>query len=140
LEAYVIYIYSHIKDNINKQKMSVGQLEVEAIGDGRHLIPGTIAKGVDLPSAFQDGAHCLQYVIGRVWILEDPENGRHAMVHQNLGGIPHQNCQPPDLGDLLHLGFLEVPLELDDLHQPLTIVSGVEALGLRLHRHLLMQI
>jgi hypothetical protein len=53
---------------------------------------------------------------------------------------PHQNRQPPDLSDPLHLNFLEAPPELDKLRQPLMAVLGVEAPGLHLHQHRLMQI
>jgi hypothetical protein len=35
----------------------------------------------------------------------------------------------------LHIDLLEVPLELDDLHQLPTIVPGLEPPGLRLHQH-----
>jgi hypothetical protein len=63
------------------KKTSVRQLEEAATGDGWHLISGTVAGGVGLPHAFQDGAHCPQYVIGHTRIPGDPRDGRHAKVH-----------------------------------------------------------
>jgi hypothetical protein len=70
----------------------------------------------------------------------DSRDGRHAEVHQHLGDVPHHDHEPPDLGDALHLGFLETPLELNKLHQLLTVVPGVEALGLRLYQCRLTQV
>jgi hypothetical protein len=55
-----------------------------------------------------------------------------SKIHQKLEDIPHQNHQPPGLGDAFHLSVLEEPLELDELHQLFEVVLGVESLGLRL--------
>jgi hypothetical protein len=45
----------------------------------------------------------------------------------------------PDLSDAPHLSLIQVLLELDELRQLLSVVSGVEALGLRLRQHHLPQ-
>jgi hypothetical protein len=55
------------------------------------------------------------------------------MVHQDLRDVPCQDRQPPGLGDALQRSHLQAPPELNDLHQLLTVVLGVEAMGLRLH-------
>jgi hypothetical protein len=52
---------------------------------------------------------------------------------------PPRRRQPPGVSDALHLGLLEVPLKLNKLHQALTFVPGVEALGQCLHQCRLMQ-
>jgi hypothetical protein len=58
---------------------------------------------------------------------------RLAKAHEDLGDVPHQDRQPPDLSGMLHLDLLEAPPEINELHQLLTVVLGDEALGLRLH-------
>jgi hypothetical protein len=133
-------IYSHIKDNKTSKKTNVGWLKEVARGNERHLVPRIVARGIGLSQAFQDGAHCLQNIVGHMRIPGDPWDGRHAKVHQDLGGTPHQNCQSPSLGDTLHLSFLQAPVKLDELHQLLTIVPGVETPRLRLHQFRLMQV
>jgi hypothetical protein len=45
-----------------------------------------------------------------------------------------------NLHNALHLGLLEKPPELNELHQLLTIALGVEALGLCLHQRRLAQV
>jgi hypothetical protein len=74
-----------------------------------------------------------------VRILGDSRDGGHAKVHQNLGHVPHQDRQPPGLGDAVRLSFLKEPPEFDQLHQLLMIVPGVMSLGLCLHQHCLVQ-
>jgi hypothetical protein len=81
----------------------------------------------------EDGIPHLQDVAGYAQVLRDPWDGGHAKIYQNLGYVPHQNRQPPNLGDAFHLGVLKGPRELDELHQLLVVVLGVESLGLRLH-------
>jgi hypothetical protein len=133
--------YSQTEGKENKQaKTSAGQLKEAAIGNGWHLVLGIVAEGVGLLQAFQDGAYSLQDVIGYAWVLGDPRDGRHAMVHQDLRDIPHQDHQSPGLGDALHLGLLQAPPEPDNLHQPLMVVLEIEALGLCLHQRLLTQV
>jgi hypothetical protein len=58
---------------------------------------------------------------------------------QDLRDIPHEDRQPPGLSGVLRLDLLQVPPELNDLYQLLTVVSGIEAPGLRLHMSHLTQ-
>jgi hypothetical protein len=37
-----------------------------------------------------------------------------ARVTNNLGDVPHQNCQPPILNEAFYLAVLEEPLKLDN--------------------------
>jgi hypothetical protein len=37
-----------------------------------------------------------------------------ARVANNLGDVPHQNCQPPSLNEAFYLAVLEEPLKLDN--------------------------
>jgi hypothetical protein len=92
-----------------------------------------VAREVRLPYAFQVGARLLQDVISHAQVPGDPRDWRHAKVHQDFRDIPHQDRQPPGLGNALHFGLLKPPLELNKLHQLLTVILGVEAPGLRLH-------
>jgi hypothetical protein len=110
----------------------MGWLKEVATGNGWHQVSGTMAGGIGLPQAFQDGARCLQNIVGHTRILGDPGDGRNAKVHQDLGCIPYQNCQSLGLTDVLHLSLLEEPLELDELHQLHTVVPGVETPRLHL--------
>jgi hypothetical protein len=103
------------------------------------LIPGVMARGVGLLQVLKDDVHRLQDVAGHVWVLGDVRDRGHAKVHQNLGHIPHQGHQPPDLDDVVRHGILKKPSELNELHQLITVVSGVESLGLRLCQRYLVQ-
>jgi hypothetical protein len=76
-------------------------------------------------------------ICGSRGILGD---GRHAKIHQDLGGTPHQNCQSPSLDDTLHLSLLQAPVKLDELHQLLMVVPGVETPGVCLHQFRLTQV
>jgi hypothetical protein len=74
-------LYLHIKDGKNKQEISVGRLKERVIGNEWHLVPGTVAEGVGLLQAFQDGAHSLQDVVGHMQIPGNPRDERHAKIH-----------------------------------------------------------
>jgi hypothetical protein len=95
----------------------------------RGLIPRAMAGGVGLLRVVRDDAHCLQEVASHAHIPGDPQDGRNARIHQNLGDVPHQNRQPPSLGDEFHLSILEELSELDDLHQLFMIIPGVDSPG-----------
>jgi hypothetical protein len=99
-----------------------------------------VARGVGLPQAFQNGARCLQDVVSPTQVPEYPRDGRHAKVHQDLGDVPHQDRQSPGLGDVLHHALHKAPLKVDELHQLLMVVQGIETLGLRLHQHRVAQV
>jgi hypothetical protein len=60
------------------------------------------------------------------------------MLHLDPGDVPHLDRQLPDLGDMRHLSLIQVLRKLDQLHQLLPVVPGVEALGLRLRQHRLL--
>jgi hypothetical protein len=62
----------------------------------------------------------------------DPWDRRHTKVHHDLGDVPHQDCQLPSLSDAHHLGLIQTLSKLDELYQLLPVVSGFEALSLRL--------
>jgi hypothetical protein len=98
------------------------------------LIPGVMTEDVGLPQVLQDDVHHFQDVASGAWILGDPWDRRHAKAHQNLGNIPNQDCQSPNLSDAVHLEVLEEPPELDELHQLLMIVSRVESLRPRFNQ------
>jgi hypothetical protein len=99
-----------------------------------------MAGGVGLLQVLQDDIHRIQDIASHAWILENPQDEGHAKIHQNLGHVPHQDHQPPGLGDAVHLGALKEPPELNELHQLLTVVLRVESLGLHLHQHCLAHV
>jgi hypothetical protein len=61
---------------------------------------------------------------------------------QNLGHLPHQGGQPTGHGDMVCLDVLKKPPKLNELHQLITVVSGVDPPGLRFRqrRHVQLQV
>jgi hypothetical protein len=94
------------------------------------LIPRAVARGICLLQVLKDDIHRLQDISSRVQVLRDLRDRGHAKVRQNLGHVPHKGGQPPGLNDAVRHGILKKPPELSDLHQLITVVPGVESLGL----------
>jgi hypothetical protein len=82
----------------------------------------------------------LQDVTSHARILGDPLDRGHAKVLQNLGHVPDYGCQPLDLDNAFCLGVLKKPLELNELHQLIAVVLGVESPGLRLFQYHLVKV
>jgi hypothetical protein len=130
----------HQNKTKEKQDTAVGQTPVAVAAtmmtSSQHLIPWVVARVVGLLHTLQDHVHHLQDVTSRTRILGDSWDRRHTQIIQNLGHLPHQGGQPTSLGDAVHLDILKKPPKLDELHQLIMIVSGVDPLGLCLcQRH-----
>jgi hypothetical protein len=93
-----------------------------------HPFPGTMAIGVGLLQALQDDIHHLQDVIGYASIPGDPRDG----------GMP-RSTRTLDMSLTRITSILKEPPELDDLHQLLMVVPGVESLSLCLHKRRLTE-
>jgi hypothetical protein len=50
----------------------------------------------------------------------------HTKILQDHGHVPHQGCQLAGLDDTVRLGVLKKPVKLNDLHQLITIIPGIE--------------
>jgi hypothetical protein len=99
------------------------------------LFPGAVVKVVGFLQVLQDDVHCLQDITSCARISGDLRDGGHAKVLEDLGHITHQGCQSTSLDDTVRLSVLKKLPELNELHQLITIVSGVESPVLRLHQH-----
>jgi hypothetical protein len=75
------------------------------IGEWR-LILGAMAGSLGLLHALRDDVHCLHVLSSGNRIPGDHWDGRHAKIHQYYGNVPHQDRQPPGLGEPIHLGVL----------------------------------
>jgi hypothetical protein len=100
----------------------------------RRLILGVVAEGVGLPQMLQDYVQCHQDVTNHARILRDALVGRHAKIYQNLGDVPRQNHQPLGPSDIVPLGVLADPPELDELQHLFMVVLGVDSTGLHLRQ------
>jgi hypothetical protein len=100
----------------------------------QRLILGVVARVIGFPHALQDHIHQPQDIIDCTWILGDPQDRRHTSTLQNLGHVPHQGSQPAGLDGMIRHDILKKPPKLNELHQLIMIIPGVEPPGLRLHQ------
>jgi hypothetical protein len=98
------------------------------------LIPRAVAGVIDLLHVLQDDVHRSQDVASDVRILGNPRDRRRTKILQDLGHGPHPGRQSAGLDKAVRLGILMKPLELDQLHQLITIVPRIEPLGLHIHQ------